>query len=129
VAVLILLISSSVIFIVISPGERSRDPHRMSYFIAGRQIEALTKAVQRYRQDCGEYPSARKGLWSLVVKGGVRGWRGPYIKEVPLDPWHRPYVYLASVGSAAPEILSYGVDGRLAESSWMPTYPIEILCG
>ena len=80
--------------------------------IAGRQIEALTKAVERYRQDCGEYPSAPEGLRTLVVNGGAKGWRGPYIKEVPLDPWRRPYVYLTSIGSAPPEVLSYGVDGK-----------------
>ena len=75
------------------------------------QVEAFQKAVGRYREDCGQYPSARDGLNALIHDPGVAGWSGPYLrKELPLDPWHRPYIYLLSADSA-PEILSYGADG------------------
>jgi type II secretion system protein G len=111
ISVLAFLVSSGVILIGIF-GEPARDPHRTAFFLAGRRIEALTKAVERYRQDCGEYPPADEGLKSLVVNYGVAGWHGPYLEEILLDPWNRPYVYQPSAGSAAPEILSYGVDAK-----------------
>jgi type II secretion system protein G len=87
------------------------DATRRRYIHGAVQVDALAKAVERYRADCREYPSARDGLNALVVDPGVKGWSGPYLRqELPLDPWHRPYIYLLSADSA-PEILSYGADG------------------
>jgi general secretion pathway protein G len=88
------------------------DATRGRYIHGAVQVERSAKAVERYREDCGEYPSARDGLNALVVDPGVVGWHGPYLENrVPLDPWHRPYIYLLSADSA-PEILSYGADGK-----------------
>jgi hypothetical protein len=75
-----------------------------------RDVQALTKAVERYKADCGEYPTASQGLNALVLDYGVSGWRGPYLKDLPVDPWQRPYEYLLTVGTL--EILSYGADGK-----------------
>jgi general secretion pathway protein G len=42
-------------------------------------------------------------------------WKGPYLREsVPLDPWGRPYIYIAP-GVANPtmyDLYSLGKDGR-----------------
>ena len=44
-----------------------------------------------------------------------RNWRGPYLRrDVPLDPWDRPYVY-ESPGEHNPDsfdLFSYGQDGQ-----------------
>jgi general secretion pathway protein G len=88
------------------------DATRVRYFAGTVQLEAFARAVERYREDCREYPSARDGLNALVVDPGVERWSGPYLRQnIPLDPWGRPYIYLLSAGSA-PEILSYGADGK-----------------
>ena len=102
-------------FFVIVAGifaEPPRDHTHMKYIFCTIQVQRLTTAVEKYRADCGQYPNAIEGLQALVTSEGVKGWHGPYIKEVPLDPWGRPFLYLRSAGSARPEIPSYGADGR-----------------
>jgi general secretion pathway protein G len=100
-------LSPCVILPVIAGGERI--PAR--YVMATLQVENLAQAVERYRADCGTYPSAREGLNSLTLDQGVPGWHGPYLTdEIPLDPWHNPYVYSLAADSTTPEILSFGAD-------------------
>lgn len=81
--------------------------------IARAQIESLDKALDQYRLDVGNYPSAEQGLGALNLQPtGVTKWQGPYLKKaVPLDPWDRPYVYVLQPGGSTVDILSYGSDG------------------
>ncbi len=77
------------------------------------QIELLGTALDTFRLDVGRYPTSQEGLQALNQKpGGLERWDGPYLKkEVPADPWGKPYVY-KSPGEHGPyEILSYGADG------------------
>ena len=91
--------------------EPAKDPNRARYTIGVVKMARLVEAIKRYKLDCGDYPSTSEGLRALIDYQGIKGWQGPYVNEVPLDPWHRPYVYLRSPGSAEPEIRSYGSDG------------------
>lgn len=86
---------------------------------ARAQIELFGLALDAYRLDNDEYPSTEQGLAALRVQPTTeplpRRWRGPYLrKDVPLDPWGRPYVYLApgQVNLSSYDLLSYGKDGR-----------------
>jgi type II secretion system protein G len=92
--------------------EPPKDRNNLRYLMGTLQVESFAKAVERFRADCGRYPNAREGLNGLTACQGIQGWHGPYLRDVPLDPWQRPYIYLPSVGSAQPEILSYGADGK-----------------
>lgn len=85
---------------------------------ARAQIEVLSLALDALRLDTDRYPTTEEGLRVLRVPpeaDAVRGWRGPYLrKEVPMDPWGRPYVY-RSPGEANPgsyDLLSFGRDGE-----------------
>jgi general secretion pathway protein G len=86
---------------------------------ARSQIELLGAALDAYRLDNDMYPTTAQGLESLrrepLSEPRPRNWRGPYVrKELPLDPWGRPYVY-RSPGEANPwsyDLLSLGRDGR-----------------
>ena len=86
---------------------------------ARSQIEMLGAALDAYRLDNDVYPTAAQGLEALrrepLAEPRPRNWRGPYLrKEVPVDPWGRPYVY-RSPGVANPgayDLLSYGRDGK-----------------
>src|SRR6185369_4373257 len=49
-------------------------------------------------------------LNALVFDRGVKHWNGPYAKDVPIDPWWRPYVYTVSENQF--QVLSYGADGK-----------------
>ena len=77
------------------------------------QIELFGTALDTFRLDVGRYPTSQEGLQALTQKpGGVERWDGPYLKkEVPPDPWNKPYVY-KSPGEHGPyDIVSYGADG------------------
>jgi general secretion pathway protein G len=77
------------------------------------QIELFGTALDTFRLDVGRYPTTDEGLQALRQKpGGLERWDGPYLKkELPLDPWSKPYVY-RSPGEHGPyEIVSYGADG------------------
>jgi general secretion pathway protein G len=62
---------------------------------AQTQISTLGTALGTYEVDNGAYPRGREGLQALMVKPRDAGnWHGPYMeKDIPLDPWGKPYVY------------------------------------
>ena len=77
------------------------------------QIELFGTALDTFRLDVGRYPTSDEGLQALRQKpGGLDRWDGPYLrKDLPLDPWSKPYVY-RSPGEHGPyDIVSYGADG------------------
>jgi len=85
---------------------------------AKSQIEMLSTALDAYRLDNGQYPTTQQGLEALITKPTIdppATWRGPYLrKEIPLDPWNEPYVYLApgEVNTTGFDLLSYGADKK-----------------
>ncbi len=82
--------------------------------IARAQIDSLGKALDAYRLDVGNYPTSEQGLAALVTKpDGVDRWQGPYLqKQVPMDPWSRPYRYKAPGDHGDYDLSSYGADGQ-----------------
>lgn len=80
---------------------------------AKMQIELFGTALDSMRLDIGRYPSTDEGLALLRANtGNMEGWRGPYIpKDIPLDPWKKPYVYISPSEHGEYEIMSYGADG------------------
>ena len=57
---------------------------------------SLKASLLKYRIDCGSYPTeADGGLEALLVEPSTRTgkWRGPYVEELPNDPWGNPYQY------------------------------------
>jgi len=82
--------------------------------VAKAQIDALEKALDTYRLDTGHYPSTELGLAALMQKPAAEPkWSGPYLrKEVPLDPWGKPYVYKMPGEKSDFDLLSYGKDGQ-----------------
>ncbi len=82
--------------------------------VAKAQIDALEKALDQYRLDVGRYPSNELGLKALVERpANEPKWNGPYLrKDVPLDPWGKPYVYKIPGEKSEIELLSYGKDGQ-----------------
>jgi general secretion pathway protein G len=77
------------------------------------QIELFGTALDTFRLDVGRYPTVEEGLKALREKpSGVEGWQGPYLpKEIPVDPWNRPYVYKCPGEHGDYDLLSYGLDG------------------
>ena len=82
--------------------------------VARAQIDALGKALDQYRLDVGSYPTTEQGLQALVSRpDGVDRWAGPYLqKQVPFDPWGRPYSYKSPGDHGDYDLVSYGADGQ-----------------
>ena len=85
---------------------------------ARSQLEIIEVALEAYRMDTGMYPTTTESLNALRARPDVAppGWRGPYLrKPVPMDPWHRPYVYLSpgTKNAASFDLYTLGRDGTI----------------
>ena len=82
--------------------------------VARAQMDAFEKALDQYRLDIGRYPSTEQGLGALVQRpAGEPRWAGPYLrKDVPLDPWGKPYQYRAPGEHGEYDLFSFGRDGQ-----------------
>jgi general secretion pathway protein G len=80
---------------------------------AKAQIELFGTALDAMRLDVGRYPSTEEGLNALREKpSGMDQWKGPYLpKEIPVDPWGKPYIYKCPGEHGEYDLLSYGLDG------------------
>ena len=80
---------------------------------AKAQINALESALDQYRLDTGRYPSTEQGLAALVTKPANEArWAGPYLrKNIPDDPWGKPYLYKQPGERGEFDLFSYGKDG------------------
>ncbi len=109
VVVIIALFVGLVGMNVIGLGEKTKP-------VAARtQIATFQNALGVYRLEAGSYPPTELGLAALRVKPeGVANWHGPYLdKDIPLDPWGRPYLYkFPGDHGDAPDIKSLGADGQ-----------------
>ncbi len=81
---------------------------------AKAQIAEFESTLDLFRLDVGRYPTTAEGLNALRVRPeGAENWDGPYLrKDVPLDPWNRPYVYRQPGVDHDFDLLSLGSDGQ-----------------
>lgn len=82
--------------------------------VAKAQIESFGQALDQYRLDVGQYPSTDQGLAALrQAPQNVPRWQGPYLKrDIPSDPWNRPYQYVAPGQHGEYDLSSLGSDGQ-----------------
>lgn len=71
-----------------------------------------------YKLDMGNYPTTEQGLQALIrpPAGKEANWKGPYLEEIPPDPWKNPYQYRYPGskninGARGYDIWSHGPDG------------------
>ena len=61
-----------------------------------QQMLDISESLRDFRQDCGQYPSTKEGLESLIRANHVENchsWNGPYLRKLPKDPFGRAYIY------------------------------------
>ncbi len=82
--------------------------------VAKAQIESFGQALDQYRLDVGGYPSTEQGLNALrAAPADLPRWQGPYLKrDIPADPWGRPYVYTSPGQHGDYDLQSLGSDGQ-----------------
>jgi len=71
-----------------------------------------------YKLDLGQYPSTEEGLSALIKapEGKQSRWNGPYLEDLPLDPWGNAYKYRFPGskninGAGGYDVWSLGPDG------------------
>jgi general secretion pathway protein G len=82
--------------------------------VARAQMDAIEKALDHYRLDVGRYPTTEQGLAVLYARPqNEPKWAGPYLKkDVPPDPWGRPYQYRSPGQHGEYDLVSFGKDGQ-----------------
>lgn len=110
VVIVILGLLATVVLINVLPSQ-----DRAMATKARADIATLEQAMEMYRLDNFSYPNQGDGLQALAAApasaqpGRYRS--GGYIKNLPSDPWGRPY-QLAVPGRSGPfDIFSLGADG------------------
>ena len=83
---------------------------------AAQDVALLSAALDVFCRDTGRLPTKEEGLAALVMPPpATRGWRGPYLKRLPADPWGLPYSYRLRAGhdgATRGEAVSAGPDGK-----------------
>jgi general secretion pathway protein G len=60
-----------------------------------QDIRAIESAIKFYRLDNFAYPNQSQGLEAMLNQPQTADrWKGPYLEELPQDPWSRPYQYI-----------------------------------
>ncbi|MCC6231631.1 MAG: type II secretion system major pseudopilin GspG [Verrucomicrobiales bacterium] len=82
---------------------------------AKTQLASFATALDAYEVDNGSYPKGKDGLLNLVQQPrDSQTWKGPYLKDIPADPWNRPYVYECPGrrNTTSYDLSSAGADGQ-----------------
>ncbi|WP_067651924.1 type II secretion system major pseudopilin GspG [Dokdonella koreensis] len=83
---------------------------------ARQDIQGIVTALNLYKLDNFTYPSAAQGLEALVARPSGQpeapNWKGPYLNQMPKDPWGRAYQYQMPGQHGAVDVFSLGADGR-----------------
>lgn len=85
---------------------------------AKTDIASIKTQLSLYRIDNGVYPAQGQGLDALVKKPSsspaVNNWKGPYIENMPKDPWGNDYKYQNPGTRGVVDIYSFGPNGETA---------------
>lgn len=59
-------------------------------------IHGISQALSQFEVNAGRFPTTQEGLQALVTKpSGLSDdeWAGPYLNEIPKDPWGQEFIY------------------------------------
>lgn len=77
----------------------------------------IATGLELFELDNGRFPTTDEGLKALLEKPSwATSWKGPYLKNKPVDPWGREYQYRCP-GTHGPDydLYSLGQDGVESE--------------
>ncbi|SRR5258708_1626707 len=92
--------------------------------------DSMKTPLTAYRIRMGDYPSTAEGLQALVTAPANKAdrWTGPYVENLPADPWGRPYQYRypGTKNKGSYDLFSFGPDGIESDDdigNWATTTP------
>ena len=63
--------------------------------ICRENLATLEGALDRFYIDCGRYPTMDEGIIALeLAPAWAPNWTGPYLVDLPKDPWGHDYLYI-----------------------------------
>ncbi len=83
---------------------------------AQTQISSFSTALEAFEVDNGYFPKGKSGLMDLVQQPrDAQSWRGPYMKDIPKDPWGNDYIYECpgKHNTTSFDVMSMGPDQRV----------------
>ncbi|MGB6976254.1 MAG: type II secretion system major pseudopilin GspG [Gammaproteobacteria bacterium] len=114
IEIMVVVVIIGILASIVIPKIISR-PQQARIVKAKQDILSIENAMQLYKLDSGFYPNTEQGIAALVTKPGSdpvpTNWQ-PYLKEVPTDPWGKPYHYANPGQHGDIDIFSYGPTGQ-----------------
>ena len=114
VEMLLVLVILAVLAAIVYPKVAGRSEQARTT-AAMTQISAFSTALDAFEVDNGYFPKGKNGLMDLVVQPrDAQKWHGPYLQDIPKDPWNNDYVYECP-GRHNPssyDLMSMGLDSR-----------------
>ncbi|WP_435106928.1 type II secretion system protein GspG [Arhodomonas sp. AD133] len=101
-----LLVVVSSLLPVLAQGETNKQEYVL------HQLHLIRDALIRYKEDVGQFPSAREGLVNLIDQPvDAKGWKGPYLRYpiVPKDAWGNNYRYVQCYISKVAGVMIYSL--------------------
>ena len=116
IEVMVVVVILGILAAMIVPKIMSR-PDEARVAAARTDIASLMQALKLYKLDNRRYPSTEQGLGALVQKPTANpvpdNWKqGGYVERLPMDPWGKPYQYLAPGLHGEVDVFSFGADSQ-----------------
>jgi general secretion pathway protein G len=116
IEVMVVVVILGILAAIVVPNIMGR-PDEARVAKARQDMRAIEAALNLYRLDNFAYPTTDQGLAALIerpVTDPVPGnWKsGGYLDRMPMDPWGRPYLYLAPGEHDELDLMTYGADGQ-----------------
>lgn len=109
VVILIIGLITAIVAINVLP---SQDKARVEK--AKADIAAIDQALTLFHLEAARYPTMEEGLESLVEPAAALGAaHAPFIRNLPKDPWSRPYQYVVPGETRPFDLYSLGADGKV----------------
>ncbi len=78
--------------------------------------DSFATPIMSFKLSIGRYPTTEEGLKALMAAPESLSdrWKGPYVRNIPLDPWGNPYQYRfpAVKSKDGYDVWSNGPDGQ-----------------
>ena len=114
VEILVVVVILGILAAIVVPKITSR-PDQARVIKAKQDILSIENALELYKLDNGNYPTTNQGLITLSKRPTIapipENWQ-PYLKQLPEDPWGRPYHYRIPGEKGDIDIFTYGADGQ-----------------
>lgn len=96
IEVMVVVVILAILAAIVVPSILKR-PDQARHVAAKQAVLNIQDAMNLYKLDNGIYPSQEQGIQALVSKPdsdpAPMDWNGPYLKQLPTDPWGHAYQY------------------------------------